>query len=331
MGGVSDPNAGRPRQVTLAGWMLMAGSALAVLLVADRLSGLHSLESRQAVEQFLSREPGSGLGLDVDGALGLIRTAAMVTAGCATAAGILGYQVLRRSRSARLAVTVLAVPIFLTGMVTGGFVTSVIAASAAILWLQPARAWFDGTTPPERKPAPVPPPVPVQSPAQAPGPAAATTPYGAAPYPHASERPRAVLWAAILTWAATGLTVLGLGASAVVLAVRSDVMLDEAHRQNPDLAAQGVTDEMLIVATYLMIVGIALWCLGAAVLAFLVLRRVAWARIVLIVSAAAASAACLVGAAVGAVVLLLPLGASVATIALLLRSEVGPWADAPRA
>lgn len=328
---MSDPTAGRPRQVTLAGWLLMAGSALAVLLVADRLAGLHSLESRQAVEQFLSREPGSGLGLDVDGALSLIRTAAMVTAGCATAAGILGYQVLRRSRSARLAVSVLAVPIFLTGMVTGGFVTSVIAASAAILWLQPARAWFDGTTPPppRERPAPaavapttVAPPVP--------------TPYGrpawqegTAPAP-AGRRPGAVVWACVLTWAATGLSLLGVAASGVVLAVRTDMMLEEAHRQSPDLADQGVTDEMLVVATYALIGGIALWCVAAAVVAWFVLRGAAWARVALLISAAAASAACLLGAAMGAVVLLLPLGASIAAIALLLRSEVGLFFSAPR-
>ncbi|MBA2954693.1 hypothetical protein GON03_10190 [Nocardioides sp. MAH-18] len=324
---MSDPNAGRPRQVTLAGWMLMAGSALAVLLVADRLSALHSLESRQAVEQFLSREPGSGLGLDVDGALSLIRTAAMVTAGCATAAGILGYQVLRRSRSARLAVTVLAVPIFLAGMVTGGFVTSVIAASAAILWLQPARAWFDGTTPPER-PAAVAAPTPGGASPASPAASVPAAP-GAAAYPRDERRPGAVLWACVLTWVATGVTLFGLAGSGVVLAVRTDVMLDEAHRQSPDLAAQGVTDQMLVVATYLLIGGIGLWCLAAAGIALFVLRGAAWARIVLLVSAAAASAACLVGAAVGAVVLLLPLGASVATIALLLRSEVGLWFNRP--
>lgn len=325
---MTDPTAGRPRQVTLAGWMIMAGSALAVLLVADRLSGLQSLESRQAVERFLAREPGSGLGLDVDGALSLIRTAAMVTAACATAAGILGYQVLRRSRSARIAVSVLAVPIFLAGMVTGGFVTSVIAASAAILWLQPARAWFDGTTPPQRSAparatAPVPPPSP-------PGAAPFGSPTPSAATPVAGQRPGAVVWACVLTWVATGLTLLGLTASGIVLAVRTDVMLDEAHRQSPDLAAQGVTDEMLIVATYALIAGIGLWCLAAAIVAFFVLRGVAWARLALLVSAAAASAACLLGAAMGAVVLLLPLGASIAAVALLLRSEVGLFFSATR-
>jgi hypothetical protein len=329
MGDVSEPSTSRPRQVTLAGWMLMAGSTLAVLLVADRLAGLHSLETRQAVERFLAQPPGSDLGLEVDGALGLIRTAAMVTAGCATAAGILGYQVLRRSRSARLAVTLLAVPIFLAGLVTGGFVTSVIAASAAILWLQPSRAWFDGTTPPERPAAAV-----ARTAGPAPTMQAFASPTGppvaaAYPPPLTARRPAPVLWACVVTWVATGLTVVGLVASGVVLAVRSEVMLDQAHRQNPELASEGVTDQMLIVATYVLIAGLLLWCIAAAVVAALVLRRVAWARIALLVSAAAASACCLIGAAVGAVALLLPLAASVTTLALLLRTDVAPWFARP--
>ena len=75
----------------------------------------------------------------------------MVAAGCATAAAILGYQVLRRSRSARLALTLLAVPLFVTGLVTGGFTSSVVAASAVMLWFQPARDWFNGVV---REPRP---------------------------------------------------------------------------------------------------------------------------------------------------------------------------------
>ena len=152
---------------------------------------------------------------------------------------------------------------------------------------------------------------------------------GAAAYPREERRPGAVLGACVITWVATGLTLLGLAGSGVVLAVRTDLMLDEAHRQSPDLAAQGVTDQMLVVATFLLIGGIGLWCLAAAVVALFVLRGAASARIALLVSAATASAACLVGAAVGAVVLLVPLGASVATIALLLRSEVGLWFNRP--
>ena len=120
----------RPRQVTLVGWLTMVGSVAVVALVFDRLAGLNSLETRQAVEKFLAEPPGSDLGVGVDGVLSVIRTLSMVAAGCATAAAILGYQVLRRSRSARLALTVLAVPLFVAGMVTGGFVSSLVAASA---------------------------------------------------------------------------------------------------------------------------------------------------------------------------------------------------------
>ena len=45
----------------------------------------------------------------------------------------------------------LAVPLFVTGLVTGGFVSSVVAAAAVMLWFQPARDWFDGVV---REPQP---------------------------------------------------------------------------------------------------------------------------------------------------------------------------------
>ncbi|HEY0950373.1 hypothetical protein, partial [Nocardioides sp.] len=152
---MSRPTPARPRQVTLAAWLIMVGSAIVVAMVFDRIGGLHTLETRDSVERFLAEPPGSDLGIGVDGVITLLRIVSMVTAGCATAAAILGYQVLRRSRSARLALTILAVPLFLTGMVTGGFVSSVVAASAVMLWLQPSRSWFDGTPPPPpRVPAP---------------------------------------------------------------------------------------------------------------------------------------------------------------------------------
>ena len=48
----------------------------------------------------------------------------MVAAGCATAMVVLGYQTLQRSRGARLALTVLAVPLFISGLATGGYVSS---------------------------------------------------------------------------------------------------------------------------------------------------------------------------------------------------------------
>lgn len=299
----------------MAGWLIMVGSAFAVLLVFDRLSGLHTLEKQEAINNFLSTPPGSDLGVGTDFVVTAIRTLGMVTAGCATAAGILGYQVLRRSRSARLAVTVLAVPIFFAGMVTGGFITSVVAASAAILWLQPARSWFDGTPPPERRTAS----------ASASVPAPTSAPTSAPLVAGATARPPAVLWACVLTWICTAFVTVGLVASAVALAVSPDLMLDQVHKDNPDLAAQGISDDLLMVATCVMIAGLVLWCVSAAGLAVLVLRGVDWARIVLVVSAATCAVFCLVGAAVGAFVLLLPLLASAVVVAMLLRQDTRPW------
>jgi hypothetical protein len=310
----------------MAGWLIMVGSVFALGIVVDRLSQLHTLEYQDSLRRLLAEPPGSSLGLGVDGATTLVRTLAMVTAGCATAAAILGYQVLRRSRSARVGVTVLAVPIFFAGLVTGGFVTSVVAASAAILWLQPARSWFDGTTPPARRtpqaPEPVAPPAP---PMPMPPPSASWPPPAPGVSQTVAARPPTVLLACILTWVCTGLVALGLVASAVALAVSPDLMLDQIHRDNPDLAAQGISDTMLMVVTYLMIVGLVVWCAFAAVLAVLAFRRIEWARIVLVVSAAITAVLCLIGAAVGGLLLLVPLIASVACIALLMRADTRPW------
>jgi hypothetical protein len=306
----------------MAGWLIIVGSVFALGLVVDRLSGLHTIETQESINDFLSSPPGSDLGVGADTVVTAIRTLAMVTAGCATAAGILGFHVLRRSRSARAAVTVLAVPIFLAGMVTGGFITSVVAASAAILWLQPARSWFDGKPPPERRTAPTPTGAPVASPF---APQLTAAQAAAAPVAPPSIRPPAVLWACVLTWICTALVTVGLLASAVALAVSPDLMLDQVHKDNPDLAAQGVSDDLLVVATYVMIAALVLWCVSAAGLAVLVLRRVDWARIVLIVSAATCAVFCLVGSAVGAFLLVLPLLASVFVIAMLVRPDSRPW------
>ena len=137
----------RPRQVTLAGSLVMAASVMLVLSVFERLGDLRSLESRTAIERFLSEPPGSDLGLGLESALAITRSISMVTAGLATAAAILGWHVLKRNRAARVWLSILALPLFLCGLVTGGFLASVVAASVAMLWLAPARHWFDGTTP----------------------------------------------------------------------------------------------------------------------------------------------------------------------------------------
>lgn len=343
---MSDPEPGsRPRQVTLAGWLAMGGSALVVLLVFDRLAGLHTLETRAAVEKFIAEPPGSDFGVSVDAVLDGIRLLAMVTAGCATAAAVLGYHVLRRNRAARLALTVVAVPLFLAGLVTGGFVSTIVAASVVMLWLQPSRDWFDGIT--RAQPTPVAPaasptvgtPTPLERQLPPPAPAArvvrplAVSPYAVvgppAPAPDRGPRPSPVAVACVVTWVATGLTALGMLLTGVALAVRPDTLLAEAHRQNPELEQQGVSDHLLLGATYAMVAVIVLWCLAAAVLAVLVFRGVEWARVVLVVSAAVAAALSLIGTALGAFVLVLTLLASGAAVALLLRSDARAWFRRP--
>lgn len=322
---VNQPAPTRPRQVTLAGWLIMVGSAIVVAMVFERIGALHTLETRESVEKFLAEPPGSDLGVGVDGIITLLRITAMVAAGCATAAAILGYQVLRRSRSARLALTVIAVPLFLTGMVTGGFVSSVVAAAALMLWLQPSRDWFrePGTTTSAPRTGALAPRM--SSPAGTPTPAAWVPPTTDASAPTGTPRPSAVLRAAVMTWIFSGLTALGLMVTAAVVAVSPDTLLDDVHRRSPDLAEQGISDDLLLGVTFVMIAGLVLWCVASAVLAALVLRGVDWARIVLIIFAALAAVLSLLALIAGAFLLALTLTASVSTILLLVRPDTAAW------
>ena len=331
----------RPRQVTMAGWMIIGGSILVVATVFETVTNLHTLETREAVSQFISQPPGDGLGLDVSGALLVLRTVSMVAAGCAAVAAVLGFHVLRRHRGARLGVTVVAVPLFLTGMVTGGFLSSVVAASALLLWLEPSRNWFDGVrapTPPERTPqgrpdaspqaSPPPPASPERTAPTAPGPhhgfgtpPAAPVPIGTRP---PERRPAAVIWACVLTWVLSGMAALIMGLSALVIALEPQLVFDELRRQNPDLSTQGLTERAVQVATYVT-AGVAIvWALVATVLAVLVVRRVAWARIGLLASSAGAGGACLV-ASVAQVLMVVPAFGCAVAFALLLRPEVRAW------
>jgi hypothetical protein len=285
----------------------------------------------------------------VQGVLEILRVFGMVAAGCATAAAILGYQVLQRSRSARLALTLLAVPLFLSGMVTGGFLSSVVAAAAVMLWFQPSRDWFNGVVR-ERRDTPAardstgagdpvspvaPPPPSVPTPRAYPGfgappdPSAGPgepQPWGAAPPSDPGARPPAVLWASVLTWVCTALAVLVMASSIAVLAADPGFVFDELRRQNPDFDNQAVSEQTLTTATYILGGAVIAWSLAAALLAVLVFRRVGWARVALVISAAVSAGLLLVGSVVQ-IFLALPLAASVVTLALLIRPDVRAWFD----
>ncbi|WP_341241793.1 hypothetical protein, partial [uncultured Nocardioides sp.] len=136
--------------MTVAAWLIILGSVFVVFSAFGQVSAGSSLETRERIETLLSEPPADGLGLAVDTVLEILRVVAMVAAAAATATAILGTQVLQRSRSARLWLSVLAVPLFLSAAFIGGFMGALVAAAVVMLWLQPARSWFAGEPLPER-------------------------------------------------------------------------------------------------------------------------------------------------------------------------------------
>ncbi len=345
----------RPSQVTVASWMIMIGSVFVVLMVWDRIAGLHSLESRQALQSVLDNPGVKGSGLQVGDLILVVRTLGMVAAGCATAMVVLGYQALHRSRTARVILSVLAFPLFVGGLAVGGFVSSGVAAAVATLWLGPARAWFDGREPAAAEPAvrpgqttdPVRPPgqhpstygAPSAPPAQAasaseiwaPPPtsvydARAAAGFGAVPAqrPATGNRPTTVLWACVITWIFAGVTALTLVVSMTFLAANSSAVLDKMHEQNPALSQQGLSDHAILVVCFVFCSLCIVWCLVAAGCATLVFRRVRWSWVALVVSTSGVAALCLLGI-IGSVVTLVPLAAAGVTLALLVRPESRRW------
>ena len=350
----------------MAGWSIIIGSVVVVMSGYETIAGLHSLETREAIESALAEAPATGLGLDVGAVQQLIRLGSMVAAGCAAAAGILGYHVLQRRRSARIALTVLAVPLFLAGMATGGFFSSLVAVAVLTLWLHPSRSWFNGTWRPDADrgaardtlPPPWPqPPQPPAPPTSAPAepeppvqarpvsgfgtpPAPPAYPLPGQPFPGpppglsaqqpghravASRRPAAVVWAAVLTWVFAGLTLLSTLAAVAILAADPGPVLDELHRQQPDIAARGLSDDLIVNATYVMAGAVAIWSLVAIVLAGFAISRAPWARIALLVCAAATVGGLMLSVAVGQVLMLVPLAAAAAVVAMLSRADVRRW------
>jgi hypothetical protein len=355
---VSQPNAtpARPPQVTVAAWMIMIGSVFVVLMVWDRIAGLHSLATRKTLQSVLDDPGVKGLGLHVTDLMVTVRVVSMVAAGCATAMVVLGYQALQRSRTARTVLSVLAFPLFFSGLVTGGFVSSGVAAAVATLWLGPARMWFDGRSPARaaagplsggldsaRPPGPAAPPSPAapQSRDAAPTPdappshawpppptsaydARATTGFGAALAARPAGRPPTVTWACVVTWIFSGLTALVLVGSVAVLAADSTTVLRRMHQQNPRLAEQGISDHLILVVCYVFCAFCVVWSLAAVACAVLVFRKVRWAWRALVVSTAAVGALSLL-AMVGSLLTVVPLAAAASTVTLLLRPDSRRW------
>jgi hypothetical protein len=145
---VSTPT--RPRQTTFAGGMIIVGSVFLLLTVWESMTGLRGIESRDAVEDFLAESPGSETGLTVEGTLQLLRGVSTVAGVCAAVAAVLGVYALRGHRPARIGLSVLAVPLFVTGIAAGGFMSSIVAVAIALQWLSPSREWFRGEVAPDK-------------------------------------------------------------------------------------------------------------------------------------------------------------------------------------
>ncbi len=327
----------------MAAGFVVGGSAAIVVSIAGQLSGLHSLETQEQIRAFLSEPPGNGLGLGLEGALQLLRVVLMVVAGCCTAAVVLGIEVLRRNRGARLGLSLLAAPIFLGGFVAGGFITALVTASIVLLWVGPSAAWLHDGRPTSNRgfidrptprasedvaarpepPRPASPALPSFHQPPPPSPEARQLFLDQpSPVPGQPQRPDAVVWACVLVWAFCGLAVVVMSASVALLAGNPDVVLDQLQRQDEDLAG-GDTD-LLVRVTYVTAAVVGVWSLAAALLAALAFRRGAGGRTGVLISSAVAGVVCLVGV-FSSVLLIVPAAAAMTTVALLSRPEVRAW------
>ncbi|MGZ5399727.1 MAG: hypothetical protein ACXWDL_01150 [Nocardioides sp.] len=317
----------RPRHTSLATAIIIGASVGVVVSVAEQLAGLQSLETRELVTDFLSRPPGDGLGIDVTSALSMLRVLLMLLAACATTAAVLGFSAMKGDTRARLGLSVLAVPIFLGGLATGGFLTSLVAAGTALLWVGPSALWFRGEPIPEPSPRPESRPLPSRQPPPVPAPFAqpqqgSVQQQELAPAEPVVRRPDAVVWACVLTWAFASLTIVVMAASAVLMSSNPEMVFDELARQNADLG--GTDSATLTEATYVTAGLVGGWSLLAIVLGVLTYRRVRWGRLGLVASAGVAAVVCLV-AALSSLLLIVPAAATLATVVLLNRPEVRGW------
>jgi hypothetical protein len=119
-------------------------------------------------------------------------------------------------------------------------------------------------------------------------------------------------------------TALLVAGSLAILATDSRRVLDELHRQDPQLAERGISDHEILVIGYVAGSVVLLWSLVAAVLAALAFRgrRRAWHALL-----ASTAAVVLLGlvAMLGSALVVVPVTAAVVTVVLLVRPEVRRW------
>jgi amino acid transporter len=345
----------------MAGWFVVAASVMLLVTVYSSIASLNTVETRDRVTDWLSTPTGKDLGLSVSDALSGLRVALMVTGLGAAASGVLGFFVLQRHRGARIALSIVVVPILLANLVTapltGGLLGALIAAATVVLWTGPARDWFAGR--PVRQPA-------VPEPREEPRPPAPTTPpppAASAPVDLSTQRPSgqppatagfgerpAQQWgppvgppigyqqpavsvsvpmivrvACVLTWVFAGVVALLYVVLLFVLVIAKDDIVDYVTGL-PEWQQSNIKPDLLMPVLWvgsLMFLG---WAVGAMVLAWFTWRRHNWARYLLAASAAAALLAGLFAFPVS-----LPhLVACLATIVMLFSARARVWFAMPR-
>ena len=275
----SSRTAARPRQTSFALWLVIISGVVAVLTAYEAMAGLHSLATREMLQDMLDEPAWSGTGVSVQTARELLRGSALITGAGGVAALILAAYCFKGDRTHRLVLTLIAVPVAVAGFIVGGFDDGA-AVSAAMLWLQPSRAWFNGDPIPE--PAPRATREEEQPPAQswaAPDPGTLLAPPGPGARERQQRPPLTVVRAALLTAVFALGTGLVLAVIAVMLLVSPDTLMDETRRQDPDLFRQGLSQDQMVAALLVLIGGMAVWSALAVGLAVLVVRGRDWARI----------------------------------------------------
>jgi hypothetical protein len=279
------------------------------------------------------------------------------------AACVLGWFVLQRHKQARLALSVVAVPLFFSGFASGSIAASFVAVSAMLLWSGPARDWFAGRPvrqppmlvapvqrPPTAPPAPPagppvgpptgPPAVPPEAGDRVDAPHLPPVPTGVAstaPPPYAGfgaprpasayappARPRALVSALVITWVTSALVAAVTCMFLLAMLAEPDLFRQMVAR-DPQLTELGLSlAELRSLAVATSLVCLG-WALVAAFLALLVMMRVTWARPALIASAVISGLiSCFAFAAVAPLVTAV---AGMVTAYLLLRPEVAQWVN----
>jgi hypothetical protein len=335
----------RPGHATFAGWLIIVGSVILVATAWQRVSSLYTLEVQDELRRMLSEPPMADTGLSLSALSTTVRVLCMVGAAAATATAILGFHALRRSTSARIALTCLAPVVLVGGIATAGFFAPFVVAGIVMLWVPPTRDWYAGrpwrpaAAPGDRsrqaaggsRPDPfAAPPSPQQAGQQADrsGPPAWPTPYGVphhatTPQP-TDRRPSSVTWACILTWVVcAGMAGVMVMVSLAFVVAREELFA-EFERQQPGFDYQGLTHDQIVVGVYALTAFVVVWCalaIGFAVVAF---KGANWGRVVLLVSTIGAGMLCLVSSLANPVLLLVVVVTAVTTW-LLLRPDASAW------